>query len=680
MRMKEEKMRRSMHFYIIWPLVAVIFPAACAAWAFTVEKRAGFILLGVSGFYLLLAIIFYGYNRNRTYDELVRFAEHYASAQNSLFRDLDIPYAIVLSFGKVIWMNTAFKEAVGPAFHTGLSITHLFPELNTDIFGNSEEEKVELNMPYGDRDFRVSICRVKRSAVEKLEAKPGVGELYAVYLYDETELNQYIRQNEDERLVTGLVYIDNFDEVMDDVEEVRQSLLLALIDQRVSQFISSVDGIAKKMENDKYFIIFKQKYYDQLAGGHFAILEDVKSINVGNDIAPTLSIGIGMHCATLNQCYEYARIAIDMALGRGGDQCVVKEKDHLTYFGGKTQQTGKNTRVRARVKAEALREFILGKERVIIMGHAMADIDSFGSAMGIYRIAKTLGRRAHIVIDEVTTSVKPFLESVQKDEQYEKDLIVSTDEVIDLVNRNTLVIVVDTNKPDYTQCPELLGVARTVIVLDHHRTGEEVIPNTVLSYIEPNASSASEMVTEIMQYVDEGIRVRPIEADCMFAGMMIDTNNFMTKTGVRTFEAAAYLKGYGADIVRIRKMFREDIDSYRAKAETIHRAEVYRRSFAIAVFPADADVPSPTILGAQAANEMLDIRGVKASFVLTEYHGKIYVSARSIDEINVQIIMEHMGGGGHISTAGTQFHHTNMKEAVASLKATIDELIEGGDI
>ena len=202
----------------------------------------------------------------------------------------------------------------------------------------------------------------------------------------------------------------------------------------------------------------------------------------------------------------------------------------------------------------------------------------------------------------------------------------------------------------------------------------------MLSYIEPNASSASEMVTEVMQYVDEGIRVRPIEADCMFAGMMIDTNNFMTKTGVRTFEAAAYLKGYGADIVRIRKMFREDIDSYRAKAETIHRAEVYRRSFAIAVFPDDADVPSPTIIGAQAANEMLDIRGVKASFVLTEYRGKIYVSARSIDEVNVQIIMEHMGGGGHISTAGTQFHHTNMKEAVASLKATIDELIEGGDI
>ena len=680
MKMKEDKMRRSMHFYIVWPLIAVIFPAACAVWAFTVEKKAGFIWLAVSGFYLALAIILYGYNRSRTYDELVRFAEHYALAQNSLFRDLDVPYAIVLSFGKVIWMNTAFKEAVGPAFHTGLSITHLFPELNTDIFGNSEEEKVELNMPYRDRDFRVSICRVKRSAVEKLESQPGVGELYAVYLYDETELNRYIRQNEDERLITGLVYIDNFDEVMDNVEEVRQSLLLALIDQRVSQFISSVDGIAKKMENDKYFIIFKQKYYDQLAGGHFAILEDIKSINVGNDIAPTLSIGIGMHCATLNQCYEYARIAIDMALGRGGDQCVVKEKDHLTYFGGKTQQTGKNTRVRARVKAEALREFILGKERVIIMGHAMADIDSFGSAMGIYRIVKTLGRRAHIVIDEVTTSVKPFLESVQKDEQYEKDLIVSTDEVIDLVNRNTLVIVVDTNKPDYTQCPELLGVARTVIVLDHHRTGEEVIPNTVLSYIEPNASSASEMVTEVMQYVDEGIRVRPIEADCMFAGMMIDTNNFMTKTGVRTFEAAAYLKGYGADIVRIRKMFREDIDSYRAKAETIHRAEVYRRSFAIAVFPDDADVPSPTIIGAQAANEMLDIRGVKASFVLTEYRGKIYVSARSIDEVNVQIIMEHMGGGGHISTAGTQFHHTNMKEAVASLKATIDELIEGGDI
>ena len=673
----QEGIKGPLEFYIRWPLFAAIIPAALSVWLFfSHDREAGIISAAVCAVYLAVALILYFRNKNQVYQDMVSFAEEYASAQNQLFRNMAIPYALLLPSGKIIWSNEAFRDTTGYEIKSGLTIFHLFPELTRDQFPDRTVSRIEFHMGYRDRDYRIEMSRVVAGA-EK-EGKGKGNEFLAVYFYDETELNRYILENEEERLVTGLIYIDNFDEVMENVEEVRQSLLVALIDQKINQHMTAIDGIAKKMESDKYFVVFKQKFYAQLAAGHFSILEDVKTIDVGNEIAPTLSIGIGMHCATLSQNYEYARTAIDMALGRGGDQAVVKEKDHITYFGGKTQQTGKNTRVKARVKAEALREFILGKEQVLIMGHRMADIDAFGSAMGIYRIARTLGRHAHIVLDEVTSSVRPFLDIVKSDPEYENNIVVSSQEVLDMVDRNTILVVVDTNRPNYTQCPALLRAVRQVVVLDHHRRGEESIQNAVLSYVEPYASSASEMVAEIMQYVDDNIRIRHIEADCLLAGIMIDTNNFVTKAGVRTFEAAAYLRRCGADITRIRKEFRDDIDAYRAKAKTIQSAQIYRDHFAIARFP-DVDIESPTIIGAQAANEMLNIRGVKAAFVLTPYREHIHISARSIDEVNVQLIMERLGGGGHMSTAGTQIAHTDMDEAVAALKQTLDEYEKEGN-
>jgi len=305
-------------------------------------------------------------------------------------------------------------------------------------------------------------------------------------------------------------------------------------------------------------------------------------------------------------------------------------------------------------------------------------VDSFGSAVGIYRIAQTLGRKAHIVLNEATTSVQPLVELFKNNPEYDEDMIITSQQAIDMAGSNTVLVVVDVNKPSITECPDLLRFCKSVVVLDHHRQGTETIENATLSYVEPYASSACEMVSEILQYTYDNIKIRTEEADCMYSGIMIDTNNFMTKTGVRTFEAAAFLRRCGADITRVRKMFRDDMASYQAKAEAVRNAEVYRKEYAIAVCPSDID--SPTVLAAQAANELLDISGIKASFVLTEYENKIYMSARSIDEVNVQIIAEKLGGGGHINSAGAQFDHTNMHEAVSALKETIDKMIEEGDI
>ena len=461
-------------------------------------------------------------------------------------------------------------------------------------------------------------------------------------------MNEYIRANEEQKLVAGLIYIDNYDEVMESVEEVRQSLLVALIDRKINQYMSVNDGIVKKLEKDKYFFVIKKSYYKEMEKNKFAVLDEAKSVNIGNTMPATLSIGIGIATDTYAQSYNYARVAIDLALARGGDQAVVKSNSGITYFGGKREQTSKNTRVKARVKAEALREFITAKDQVIVMGHKIADVDSFGAAVGIYRAALTMEKKAYIVLNEI-------------------------------INDSTVAVVVDTNKPEMTECPDLLKMTKTIVVFDHHRQSSNMIENTVLSYIEPYASSSCEMVSEVLQYITDDVRITNVEANSMYAGIVIDTNNFMNRTGVRTFEAAAFLRRCGADITYVRKIFRDNMESYRAKAEIVSSAEVFCDEYAIARYE-NAEIDSPTIIGAQAANELLNIDGIKASFVLTKYNGKIYVSARAIDEVNVQIIMERVGGGGHMNTAGAQFQHTNMEEAIETLKETIYTMKEEGDI
>ena len=665
--------------YMQWPLIMTILLLAMNIWMYMTDQKAGLTMTVFVIIYVVIVGLLYFYNRSLILADLIQFSTQYKGIQNTLLKELTVPYAIILEDGHILWKNDRFSEIVDGREKF---IQKVIPELNKGIFPKDDETRSELEITYKERDYQVELRRISLegfSESERMLKIPKEKEYFiALYMRDVTELNSYIRENEDQRLIAGLIYIDNYDEVMESVEEVRQSLLVALIDRKINKYINDVDGIVKKLENDKYFFVVKKESYRKFEADRFSLLEEVKQVNIGNARSATLSIGLGLNTATYALSYNYARMAIDLALARGGDQAVIKDCKGITYFGGKKEQTAKNTRVKARVKAEALREFIVAKDQVIVMGHKISDPDSFGACMGIYRAAVALEKKAHIVINDVSTSIKPLYDEIAQSSVYGKDIFLTSGEALDYISDSAMVVVVDTNKPQMTECPELLKRSKTIAVLDHHRQSSTVIDNAVLSYIEPYSSSTCEMVAEVLQYIVDDIKVPSIEADCLYAGIMIDTRNFMNRTGVRTFEAAAYLRRCGADITRVRKMFRDDMESYRAKAEAMRMAEVYREQYAIAECP--SDIASPTVLAAQTANELLDINGIKASFVLTVYDGRIFLSARSIDEVNVQIIAEKLGGGGHINSAGAQFEHTNVKEAIEALKVTIDQMIEEGDI
>ncbi len=578
-----------------------------------------------------------------------------------------------------MWSNDVFQEIIKEKKPVRRNLLALFSEVGKESLISDEPSQIHTS--YGEEKFRMDIRPVYVTGDEEDENAivSGTQKMVAVYLFNETEILRYKQEITDEKMVAGLIYLDNYEEALESVEEVRRSLLTALIDRKINKYIGALDGIVKKTEKDKYFFMIKQKHMEQIQEERFGILEDVKAVNIGNEMAVTLSIGIGMNGESYSQNYEYARVSIDMALGRGGDQAVVKDGGKIQYYGGKAQQLEKSTRVKARVKAHALRELMETKDRLLIMGHKIGDIDSFGSSIGIYRIATSLNKKSHIVINEVTTSVQPMMDRFLGNPEYPEDLFLNGAQAAELVDNNTMLVVVDVNRPSITDAPELLHMVKTIVVLDHHRQSSEVISNAVLSYVEPYASSACEMVAEVLQYIADDIRIKPPEADAMYAGIVIDTLNFTNQTGVRTFEAAAFLRRNGADVTRVRKLFRDDMIEYKAKASAITSAEVYRDAFSIGICPAEG-LQSPTIVGAQAANELLDIKGIKASVVLTEYHNKIYLSARSIDEVNVQVMMEQLGGGGHRTVAGAQLEGATVEEAKARVKEVIDSMLQKGDI
>ena len=674
------RIKGQLKFYMQWPLILTILLVIMDILVFTVNRRAGALVSIFIAAYILIVVFLYFHSRAVIMNELISFATQYGQVQKTLLKEFIVPYALLDYNGKILWMNDAFAALSGKSRRYRKSVTNLFPELTKDKL--PRENEAEATFQYEEKDYRavmrpISIRRLlEESGLVETE---GQNDLTALYLFDETELNRYIRQKEDEKLVTGLLYLDNYEEALNSVEEVRRSLLVALIERKLNKYFGEVDGLIKKLEKDKFILVMRQRSLEELKKKRFNILEDVKTVNIGNDMAVTISIGIGINAPSYSQNYEYARIAIDLALGRGGDQVVIKDRDQMTYFGGKSQQMGKSTRVKARVKAHALREFMVSKDKVVVMGHKIPDVDSIGAGIGIYRAAKSLNKKTHIVVNNPTMSVRPIIQTFKDNPDYDENMFIDSDEARDIVDDNTVVVVVDTNKPSYTECEELLHMSKTIVVLDHHRQGSEVIQNAVLSYIEPYASSACEMVAEILQYFSDDIRIYNIEADALYSGIIIDTNNFTSKTGVRTFEAAAFLRRCGADVTRVRKMFRDDIQSYRAKAEAIRHVETYKGCFAIAVCPTEG-VDSPTVVASQAANELLNIDSIKATFVLTDYQNKIYISARAIDEVNVQLIMERMGGGGHINMAGAQLPGATVEEAVSQLKITIDQMINEGDI
>ena len=690
--MKEKlKERQNVHLrellmlYIQWPVVMLILLACMNLWLYFINVKAGLVMSAFVAVYVVMTILMYRHTKAMILRDLVGFASQYGVMQNVLLKEMSTPHVILTEEGRVLWMNDRFEQILPIEIleKDEIYISKYMPELNRSIFPKEENQRVEMEVYYEDKEFKAEIQKVSVDGLAETEKVLGIPEgreiFIAVYLEDVTELNSYIKAYEEQRMVAGLIYIDNYDEVIESVEEVRQSLLIALVDRKINQYISKMNGIVKKMENDKYFIAIQKRYFKELETDRFSLLEDVKAVNIGNTMPVTISVGLGLSKESYAQSYNFARVAIDLALARGGDQAVIKDGSGITYYGGKRDHTSKNTRVKARVKAEALREFITVKDNIFVMGHRLTDVDSFGAAIGIYRAAAALGKKAHIIVNEVSASLRPLYNSYIDDPNYPDDMILTSAQALEMADEKSMVVVVDTNRPQMTECPELLKVTKTIVVLDHHRQSSDNIDNALLSYIEPYASSACEMVSEILQYIVDDIKIPNLESSSLYAGIMIDTNYFVNKTGVRTFEAAAFLRRHGADLTLVRKMFRDDMDAYRAKAEIISSAEVYHDKYAIAS-GAQLNVESPTIVGAQAANELLDISGIKASFVFTEYNEKIYISARSIDEVNVQVIMERLGGGGHMNASGAQFNHTDMKEAIATLKELIDQMTEEGDL
>lgn len=677
------KLKGHLKNYMYWPLILTILLVILNVPIYIINVKSGMVVSGFTVLYFVIVLFSYHYNKPVLVDELISFATQYGTVQKRLLDEFEVPYALLDHNGKILWCNQKFSEVTQKPKDYRKTINGILPSVTKEIIQKKGDEQ-NLHIKMDKQEYRIQLKKLyfdslaPESDVVSLEENEDF--LTALYIYDETEVNRYIRENSEQKLVSALVYIDNYEEVLDSIEDVKRSLLIALIDRKVNKYFAQVDGLIQKIEKDKYFVVFKHKYMERLEEDKFSVIEEVKTVKVGNEMAVTLSIGIGYNAGTYNQNYDYARAAIDLALGRGGDQVVIKEENQITYYGGKSQKVEKNTRVKARVKAQALRELMETREKVFVMGHKIGDIDSFGAAIGIFCAARELGKQAHIVIDEVTTSLRPLKDCFSVENGYPEDLCISSETALHKVDSHTLVMVVDTNKPEHTECQELLSKTKSIVVFDHHRQSSNVVENTILSYIEPYASSTCEMIAEMLQYFSENIKLTTQEADCIYAGILIDTNNFMTKTGVRTFEAAAYLRRSGADVTRVRKLLRNDMTAYKARAEAIRRAEVYREKFAISVCPADKNLESPTVVGAQAANELLNIIGIKASFVLTQYQDKIYVSSRSIDEINVQLIMERLGGGGHLSMAGAQLTNCSVEEAKTIIKNTLDEMIEEGDI
>ena len=677
----EKKTNLSISVYLRWPLVLAGFVFIMNLLLAALSPETAIFMAAFTIIFIGVAVWLYFYSKRGLFGGLVSFAQGFDNVQKRLMNDMDHPYVICDRQGYIIWSNRAFREILKAEDMSVSHIQAVFPDITRDMLAGKYEDAL-IHSAVGNRYYCIEMMQTLLADDDDLAAsliEEAEKEVVVLSVFDETELVEMTKLYQDSKLCEGLIYIDNYEEALETVEEVRRSLLTALVERKISNYVSSMNGVVKKVEKDKYFFIIKDADLRRMIDDRFSVLDDVKTINIGNEMSLTLSIGIGMEGGDYKTDNEAARTAMDLALGRGGDQAVLKDGDDIQYFGGKSLAMEKTTRVKARVKAHAFKELLDSKEKLIVMGHKMADVDCLGAAVGFWKIANVYGKKAYIVMGSSDNAVKPIRKQFTDSPDYPREMFINGDRAMELLDNDTIVVVSDVNRPSYTEEPRLIDACDTVVVLDHHRKTSETISNAVLSYVEPYASSASELVAEILQYIGDDIRLTPQEADAMYAGMVVDTQNFTNQTGVRTFEAAAYLKRNGADIVRVRKMFRDNLNDYRAKAEAIDKAEIYRDCFAIGVCDPEG-TESPTVVGAQAANSLLDIRSIKAAIVLTPFNGKIYLSARSIDEVNVQVMMEKLGGGGHKSVAGAQLSDMSLDEAKQKLKAVIDEMMNEGDI
>ena len=679
-------LKKEIEKYLKVPFYMAVLLVVMNGVVYGVDTTSGVVVTVFILAYFGVVMYLYFRKRPNIMSDLVAFSFAHGSVQSKLIKELAIPYTLVDSNGRVLWSNKAFYDIVkSDRQHMRKHIQHIFTDITLELLQMEPEDENQrvVHIYQNEKNYRVEIRRVDVQNVLSTNLAEDAHEddiLFAIYLYDETQLVEALEEKEKIKLVAGHIYIDNYEEAMESTEEVRRALLVALIDRKITKYMQTAKAIITKLEKDKYLFVCQQQHLEQLQQGKFSLLDEVRSINIGNETPVTLSIAVGIDPDDDNYttAYEYSHMAMDMALGRGGDQAVIKKGDKIIYYGGKTQSAEKNTRVKARVKAHALKEMLITKDRVIIMGHKKPDIDCLGSALGIYRLACMMDKKAHIVINEVTSSIRPAMNNFIGSNVYPEDMFFNSEQALEAVDGNTVVVVVDVNRPHLTECEELLAHTRNIVVIDHHRQSGEVIDHATLSYIEPYASSACEMVAEILQYSMDKPKLRPAEADAMYAGILVDTDNFVTKTGVRTFEAASFLRKSGADMTRVRKAYRTDIDSYKQLAKGVEDAELFLDNFAISDVPTEG-VDSPTVLAAKVANDLLDIDNVRASFVLSKIDNVVYISARSIDDVNVQVIMEQFGGGGHGTVAGAQIENASIEDVKQQIRDLVRKMRDDGE-
>ena len=666
--------------YMIFPAIFGGILLAVTVVLFCVYIPTGLVAAAALVVYILALAAFYFLNHKPLEKGLIRFARQYGGLEGEMISDFPMPYVLTDLDGRILAFNKVFGRIYDEK--AGMdNITQVFHEVDAEDL-KFDAVSNNISIFYDNRDYRLCIRHItvtKELIDNKIVLLPEHNmTLCVMYLFDETEIVNMMRKTIAEQLVMGSIYVDNYDEVVSGSMDVQKNIQAAMIDQVIGEYFSNVGGVVRKLDRDRYFVIFKRKYLTGLQRNKFEILDKIKGLDTGGEHVITISMGIGVG-EDYAQAETAAGNALELALGRGGDQVVVKEGERVYFYGGKTKQVEKNTRVKARVKAIALRDVMIAKERVVIMGHKNMDIDAFASATGIYKAARALGKSAYIVVNRYTNTIKTVIDQFTATEEYNQGVYVTPERAGDYVDKDTALVIVDVNRPELFECPDLVQETQTVVLIDHHLQSGEKIDNLVLSYVEPTASSTSEMVTELLQYIAENINLKKMEAEALYGGIIIDTDSFTKNTGVRTFEAAAYLRKLGIDIQAVHDLFRDSLDTAKVKAKAIESAEIILPGYAAAVCPADG-VANPTVVAAQVANELLEVSDIKASFVLTNVEGRTYISARSTGDTNVQLVMERMGGGGHLNIAGCQLDNTPIEDARKALGATLRKMIEDNDL
>ncbi len=624
----------------------------------------GIVEIVVFAVLLLLNVL----ERKRRHLDVQEYMKTLNSHMDTATKDslVNFPFPMVVAHldGKVSWYNQSFAKIIEGESLFERNITEIINDLNwSDVL--RMQEGISLNVVYRERQYSVM------GNIIKPDPKRDNEYLILLYWLDQTDYKTITKKYLEEKTDVCIILLDNYDDVMNSMEESFKPQMSSSIVQYINEWTGGVEGVLKKLDRDRYMFMFEHKYLKHLIDGKFEVLDHVREISLGNKTPATISIGIGCGGETISQNDEYARTALDMALGRGGDQAVIKDDNQFSFYGGKTKEHEKSTRVKSRVVAYALRQLIVSEQNVVIMGHKSPDMDSLGAAIGLSRAVKNRSKKVNIVCGDCGDTAQKMVRRMLDEDESNVGLFVTPEEANELVNEDTVLIVVDTHRPSLMENPELLKKAGEIVLIDHHRRSTEFIENCSLVYHEPYASSASEMVTELLQYMDNRTMLTKLEAEAVYAGIYLDTKNFTFKTGVRTFDAASFLRKHGVDTAAVKRMFQSDLPHYNIKAEIVGRAEFVRDNIVISV--CDREVDDTMIVAAQAADELLGIEGVEASFVLARSEEAVIISGRSWGGVNVQLILEKLGGGGHLTVAGAQMRDVEIDEVRESLLGAIDE-------